>query len=93
MLVAAELHMLLYCRPVWYGWQRVVSSDLQGSCQSVWTIKVMKLVYTAWILVSDMTVGLIIPIMLLWSLNFEPKVKISVQILLGLGSLLVFTRS
>lgn len=46
-LIAAELHILLFCHPVSYCWQRVVSPDLEGSCQSVWTIKVVKLVHTA----------------------------------------------
>lgn len=88
-LIAAELHMLLFCHPVSYGWQRVVSPDLEGSCQSVWTIKVVKLVHTAWFLISDMTVALITPIILLWGLNLCPKVTISVQLLLALGSLSV----
>jgi hypothetical protein len=67
-IVVAELHMLLYCHTVWYSWQRVVNAVLQGSCQSLWTIKVVKLVHTAWILMSDMTVGLIISTILLWGL-------------------------
>lgn len=86
-LVATELHMLLFCHPVSYGWQRFVYSDLEGSCQSVRTIKVVKLVYTGWILITDITVGLIIPIMLLWGITLHSKVKISVHILLGIGSM------
>jgi hypothetical protein len=88
-LVAAELHMLLFCHPVSYGWQRVVYPDREGSCQSIWTIKVVKLVHTAWVLVTDITVGLVIPIMLLWGMKLRSKVKISVHILLGLGSMSV----
>jgi dipeptide/tripeptide permease len=49
----------------------------------------VKLVHTAWVLVTDITVGLVIPTMLLWGMKLRSKVKISVHILLGLGSMSV----
>ncbi|KAL3445044.1 hypothetical protein BJX65DRAFT_310201 [Aspergillus insuetus] len=73
------------CNPVNYFWDRFRGSA--GSCKSIRTLMAVHLVQASWTLISDLTLGLVIPGLVLWNSFMERRTKILVWFLLGFGSL------
>lgn len=80
--------MLFFCHPISYLWRFLLGPEAagEGSCKSVLSAKVAMLTQAAWALMTDLSLGLIIPTLLLWRLHIHTKVKASVLILLDVGS-------
>ncbi|KAL3458202.1 hypothetical protein BJX64DRAFT_292463 [Aspergillus heterothallicus] len=77
---------LFYCDPIKYFWERPLPTVGPGHCRSVASLRTTLLVHAAWILTADLTLGLVIPSLLLNNLHVPLPTKISAWILLGLGS-------
>jgi hypothetical protein len=73
------------CSPVNYFWDRFRGSA--GSCKSIRTLMAVHFVQASWTLISDLTLGLVIPGLVLWDSLMERRTKILVWFLLGFGSL------
>ncbi|KAL2837829.1 hypothetical protein BJX68DRAFT_249494 [Aspergillus pseudodeflectus] len=83
---------LFFCRPVQYFWeqagpQQAGPDPVQGSCKNISSLMGVLLAHAAWTLVADVTLGMVLPITLLWGSPMHWKLKISVYALLGLGSI------
>ncbi|KAL2842125.1 hypothetical protein BJX68DRAFT_270843 [Aspergillus pseudodeflectus] len=85
--VASIIHDLLFCRPIEYQWTRFGHPDAKGHCDAFWTRAVITLIHGAWVMLADITLGIIVPLMLLWNIRMHPRTKLSIRLLLGLGSL------
>ncbi|KAL2809149.1 hypothetical protein BJX63DRAFT_435459 [Aspergillus granulosus] len=77
---------LFYCDPIKHFWERPLPTVGPGHCKSVASLRTTLLVHAAWILTADLTLGLIIPSLLLKNLRVPLPTKISAWVLLGLGS-------
>ncbi|KAL2782407.1 hypothetical protein BJX66DRAFT_345861 [Aspergillus keveii] len=73
------------CKPVNHFWDRFRGTA--GSCKSIRTLMAVHLVQASWTLISDLTLGLVIPGLVLWDSLMERRTKILVWFLLGFGSL------
>ncbi|CEL00762.1 hypothetical protein ASPCAL00358 [Aspergillus calidoustus] len=73
------------CSPVNYFWDRFRGAV--GSCKSIRTLMAVHFVQASWTLISDLTLGLVIPGLVLWDSLMERRTKILVWFLLGFGSL------
>jgi hypothetical protein len=76
---------LFLCNPVSYFWDRLDGSE--GSCKSIRTLMAVHLVQASWTLISDLTLGLVIPGLVLWGSLMDTRTKVLVWFLLGFGSL------
>ncbi|KAL3484463.1 hypothetical protein BJX62DRAFT_243892 [Aspergillus germanicus] len=76
---------LFLCNPVSHFWDRFGGSE--GSCKSIRTLMAVHLVQASWTLISDLTLGLVIPGLVLWNSLMERRTKVLVWFLLGFGSL------
>jgi hypothetical protein len=80
---------LFYCDPIKHFWERPLPTVGPGHCKSVASLRTVLLVHAAWILTADLTLGLVIPSLLLNNLHIPLATKVSAWILLGLGSMYV----
>ncbi|KAL2871166.1 uncharacterized protein BJX67DRAFT_369981 [Aspergillus lucknowensis] len=85
--LASIIHASLFCHPPSYHWNRFDNPSAQGHCEAFWSRMVMTLVQGVWIMAADIILGLVIPFMLLWGMRMHPRTKLSIRVLLGLGSL------
>jgi hypothetical protein len=76
--------MAFQCSPPSYFWTKYL--DEPGSCLPVLTIENMTYSHGALSIWSDWTLG-ILPIFLVWNLNMNPRTKVSVAVILGIGAL------
>ncbi|KAL3496102.1 hypothetical protein BJX62DRAFT_232613 [Aspergillus germanicus] len=86
------------CDPVSYFWtqgKEFTSSPIagnetitgaHGSCKPIRALIAAALVHAAWALIADIILGLVLPTIILWSSQMRIRVKLSVGVLLGLGS-------
>ncbi|KAL2783337.1 hypothetical protein BJX66DRAFT_345032 [Aspergillus keveii] len=77
---------LFYCDPIKHFWERPLPTVGPGHCKSVASLRTVLLVHAVWILTADLTLGLVIPSLLLNNLHIPLATKVSAWILLGLGS-------
>jgi hypothetical protein len=82
----AGFWLLLSCRPVEYLWRQVTENE-SGTCKSAGSTLAAVMLQAAWILGADIALGMVIPIILLSRLNMHHNAKVSVFLLLGIGSL------
>lgn len=80
------LWYLLACRPMRFYWEQTTDPNLQGSCRRVSDLTVVSLVHAGWNLIADLLLGLVIPALLLRSIQMQWRTKISALALLSLGS-------
>jgi len=76
--------MIFQCFPVSYFWTRFL--DGSGKCIPATVVADMTYAHGAVSTWSDWTLG-ILPIFLVWNLNMNPRTKVSVALILGLGAL------
>ncbi|KAL2788003.1 hypothetical protein BJX66DRAFT_340621 [Aspergillus keveii] len=86
------------CDPVSYFWtqgKEFTSSPIagnetitgaHGSCKPLRASIAVAVVHAAWALIADIILGLVLPTIILWSSQMRIGVKLSVGVLLGLGS-------
>jgi hypothetical protein len=91
------------CDPVSYFWtqgKEFTSSPIagnetitgaHGSCKPLRASIAIAVVHAAWALIADIILGLVLPTIILWSSQMRIRVKLSVGVLLGLGSVYVMT--
>ncbi|KAL2832769.1 hypothetical protein BJY01DRAFT_253744 [Aspergillus pseudoustus] len=89
---------VFFCDPVRYFWTQGNEfahttrdnnesvDQPAGSCKSVTALMVVVIIHAAWTLIADLTLGLVLPAVILWSSQMRTRVKVSVGVLLGLGS-------
>jgi hypothetical protein len=82
--IAYVLVMTFQCHPIPYFWTRFLGGA--GTCISATVIADMTYTHGAITTFSDWTLG-ILPIFLVWNLNMNPRTKVSVALILGLGAL------
>ncbi|KAL2841173.1 hypothetical protein BJY01DRAFT_14584 [Aspergillus pseudoustus] len=87
--VASIIHDLLFCKPISYQWTRFADPAAEGHCHAFWARAVITLIHGSWVMLADITLGLVVPLMLLWDIRMHPRTKLSIRFLLGLGSLFV----
>ncbi|KAJ0422738.1 hypothetical protein BJY00DRAFT_310752 [Aspergillus carlsbadensis] len=75
---------LFLCNPVNHFWDRFRGSV--GSCKPIHTLMAVHFVQASWTLISDLTLGLVIPGLVLWGSLMERRTKVFVWFLLALGS-------
>jgi hypothetical protein len=95
---------VFYCDPVRYFWMQqhdfAPTSDgldggdtrgetVSGSCKPIKALMAVVIVHAAWTLVADLVLGLVLPVLILWSSQMRTRVKVSVGVLLGVGSVYV----
>ncbi|KAL3440802.1 hypothetical protein BJX65DRAFT_314454 [Aspergillus insuetus] len=85
--VSTIIQGFLYCRPLNFLWEQFSGSGSHGHCQAAWTRMTAALVHAAWVLAADVILGLVLPCILLRGCNMSLRTKISVHVLLGLGSI------
>ncbi|CEL11018.1 hypothetical protein ASPCAL14125 [Aspergillus calidoustus] len=84
--IFAWFWVLFFCKPVQYFWEQVVDIEGGGSCKSVSSQGIVITIHAAWVLIADMTLGLGLPILLLWNSKMHRKMRASVYFLLGISS-------
>ena len=77
--------MTFQCHPISYFWTRFLGVST-GTCIPATVIADMTYAHGAISTWSDWTLG-ILPIFLVWNLNMNPRTKVSVALILGLGAL------
>jgi hypothetical protein len=77
--------MAFQCHPTSYFWTRFLGVP-GGTCIPATVIADMTYAHGAISTWSDWTLG-ILPIFLVWNLNMNPRTKVSVALILGLGAL------
>ncbi|KAL3440642.1 hypothetical protein BJX65DRAFT_314592 [Aspergillus insuetus] len=93
---------VFYCDPVRYFWTQrhdfAPTSDgldgegisggdtVSGSCKPISALMAVVIVHASWTLVADLVLGLVLPMLILWSSQMRTRVKVSVGVLLGVGS-------
>lgn len=87
MTVATSAIIFTTCRPVEFLWTQFESPPAQGNCHGFATQIKFNYAHGAIMLFIDVTLGLIVPIYLLSSLQMPWRVKMSAGLLLSLGSL------
>ncbi|KAL3464885.1 hypothetical protein BJX64DRAFT_286073 [Aspergillus heterothallicus] len=85
--LAAIIQGSLYCQPLDYLWEQLSGPGSRGHCHAAWTRITVGLVHAVWVLVADGILGLVLPCILLRGCNMSLRTRISVHILLGLGSI------
>jgi hypothetical protein len=91
---------VFYCEPVRYFWRQRhdyapgddglgSGGHLSGSCKPISALMAVVIVHAAWTLVADLVLGLVLPVLILWSSQMRTRVKVSVGVLLGVGSVYV----
>jgi hypothetical protein len=91
---------VFYCDPVRYFWTQrhdfalgeegpAMGSDVSGSCKPISAVMAVVIVHASWTLIADLTLGLVLPVLILWSSQMRTRVKVSVGVLLGVGSVYV----
>ncbi|KAL2828851.1 hypothetical protein BJY01DRAFT_128446 [Aspergillus pseudoustus] len=84
--IAVIIQGFLYCQPFSYMWKQILGSA-SSHCHARWTRITASLVQAAWVVVADVVLGLIIPCILLRGCRMNLGTRISVHVLLGLGSI------
>jgi hypothetical protein len=84
--IFAWFWVLFFCKPVQYFWEQVSDTDDEGSCKSVSSQGIVLTIHAAWALVADISLGLVLPVLLLWNSKMHRKMRASVYVLLGVGS-------
>ncbi|KAL6228815.1 hypothetical protein BDW75DRAFT_246300 [Aspergillus navahoensis] len=79
--------LLFFCNPISYFWRKQPSPDVQGHCKPLASLTILTIIHGSWILLADLTLGIVIPALLLSKLQMHPRSKLSVLGLLGLGSI------
>ncbi|KAL3454995.1 hypothetical protein BJX64DRAFT_295479 [Aspergillus heterothallicus] len=74
------------CDPVDYFWTQLDPNSHSGSCKPIAALMAVNIVHASWTLIADLTLGLVLPAAILWSSQMRTRVKVSVGVLLGLGS-------
>ncbi|KAL3484546.1 hypothetical protein BJX62DRAFT_243826 [Aspergillus germanicus] len=87
--IFAWFWILFFCKPVQYFWEQVSDTGGEGSCKSVSSQGAVMAIHAAWVLVADVTLGLVLPVLLLWNSKMHRKMRASVYFLLGVGSVYV----
>ncbi|KAL3444401.1 hypothetical protein BJX65DRAFT_310984 [Aspergillus insuetus] len=87
--IFAWFWILFFCKPVQYFWEQVSDTHGEGSCKSVSSQGVVMTIHAAWVLVADVTLGLVLPVLLLWNSTMHRKMRASVYFLLSVGSVYV----
>lgn len=77
---------VLQCRPSTYFWTRYTGGE--GSCINANTTVIATYVYSGISCATDWILG-IIPIFLVWNVQMNPRTKVSVALILGLGAMYV----
>ncbi|KAL6229371.1 hypothetical protein BDW75DRAFT_245786 [Aspergillus navahoensis] len=80
--VISGFWLLFSCRPVEYLWKQTVQPG-SGTCVTSTSLLITMLLQTSWILGVDITLGLVIPTLLISRLSMNPNTKISIFLLLG----------
>jgi hypothetical protein len=75
---------IFQCHPISYFWTRFLGEP--GTCIPATVFADMTYAHGAISTWSDWTLG-ILPIFLVWNLNMNPRTKISVALILGLGAM------
>ncbi|KAL2830998.1 hypothetical protein BJY01DRAFT_254417 [Aspergillus pseudoustus] len=86
--VFAWFWILFFCNPVQFFWEQVAASSerpIHGSCKSNASLAAVFAVHASWVLLTDITLGLILPVLILWNIQMHRKMKASVYLLLGIG--------
>jgi hypothetical protein len=78
------LTLAFQCSPPSYFWTKYLGEP--GSCLAGFTISSLTYSHGALSILTDWTLG-ILPIFLVWNLNMNPRTKVSVAFILGLGAL------
>ncbi|KAH8596829.1 hypothetical protein B0O99DRAFT_94649 [Bisporella sp. PMI_857] len=80
--------IIFQCLPVSYFWNRFNFSNLpeKGKCISDGMVAGSTYTHSALSIIADWTLG-ILPIFVVWELKMNPRTKVSVAIILGLGAL------
>ncbi|KAL2797426.1 hypothetical protein BJX66DRAFT_335047 [Aspergillus keveii] len=84
--IFAWFWVLFFCKPIQYFWEQVSDSNGEGSCKSISSQGIILTIHAAWVLVADITLGLVLPVLLLWNSKMHHKMRASVYFLLGVGS-------
>ncbi|KAL2849302.1 hypothetical protein BJX68DRAFT_267154 [Aspergillus pseudodeflectus] len=88
---------VFYCDPVRYFWTQqhdfalggdgpATGRSVSGSCKPISEVVAVVIVHASWTLLADLTLGLVLPVLILWSSQMRTRVKVSVGVLLGVGS-------
>ncbi|KAJ0416863.1 hypothetical protein BJY00DRAFT_316423 [Aspergillus carlsbadensis] len=88
---------VFFCDPVRYFWTQKhdfapqedglgMHTHVLGSCKPISALMAVVIVHAAWTLIADLTLGLVLPVLILWSSQMRTRVKVSVGVLLGVGS-------
>jgi hypothetical protein len=95
---------VFYCDPVRYFWTQrhnfaptsnglngrdTRGETVSGSCKPIKALMAVVIVHAVWTLVADVMLGLVLPVLILWSSQMRTRVKVSVGVLLGVGSVYV----
>jgi hypothetical protein len=75
--------LIFQCYPISYFWTRFIGGS--GKCIPATVIADMMYTHGAISTWSDWTLG-ILPAFLVWNLNMNPRTKVSVALILGLGA-------
>ncbi|KAJ8117749.1 hypothetical protein OPT61_g1120 [Boeremia exigua] len=78
--------LLTTCKPIQYFWMQFTTSPVQGSCHGIAMQVKFSHAHGAIMLFIDLTLGLVVPVYLLSSLQMPWRVKISAGLLLSMGS-------
>ncbi|RDW93485.1 uncharacterized protein DSM5745_00807 [Aspergillus mulundensis] len=84
---AACIHAALFCKPTSYHWNRFANPLAEGHCDAFWSRMTATMVQSVWIMIADVVLGLVVPFMLLHRATMYYKTKMSIRVLLGLGSI------
>jgi hypothetical protein len=82
--IAEVLVIAFQCDPISNFWTRFLGEP--GTCISGPIIEDLSICHAAMITFSDWTLG-ILPIFMVWNLNMNPRTKVSVALILGLGAM------
>jgi hypothetical protein len=85
--VFAFFWALFFCTPASYFWDHVLGQA--GDCKPAYSLRAIHYAQSSWVLIADILLGLIFPLLLLWSSLMERRMKILVWCLLAFGSVSV----
>ncbi|KAL2841842.1 hypothetical protein BJY01DRAFT_249338 [Aspergillus pseudoustus] len=85
--VFAWFWVLFFCEPVQFFWEQLASPGIAGSCKAVSSLGAVLTIHAVWVLLADLTLGLVLPVLILWNSQLPRKMKASVYLLLGIGLL------
>ncbi|KAL3454422.1 hypothetical protein BJX65DRAFT_260484 [Aspergillus insuetus] len=89
---------VFFCNPVRFFWtqakdlagtttnEAVGGKQEGGSCKPTTALMIVVIIHAAWTLIADLILGPVLPVIILWPSRMRMRVKVSVGVLLGLGS-------